>query len=31
MGIGGGEGAPPISEGTLALSVTVNVTYAIER
>lgn len=30
MGIGG-EGAPPISQGTLALNVTVNVTYAIER
>lgn len=30
-GMGGGGGAPPISEGTLALNVTVNVTYAIER
>jgi uncharacterized protein YggE len=30
-GMGGAEGAPPISEGTLALNVTVNVTYAIER
>jgi hypothetical protein len=31
QGVGGGEGAPPISEGTLALNVMVNVTYAIER
>jgi hypothetical protein len=31
FGVGGGEGAPPISEGSLSLTVTVNVTYAIER
>jgi hypothetical protein len=31
FGMGGGEGAPPISEGALALNITVNVTYAIER